>query len=651
MLRALRAGFTRTAGRGAGAPAAGLLFLAALLVTGLIYSGGLRGPLLLDDIPNLSALLDGRGLEAGGWRAFVVSGSGALGRPVAMGSFLFNALTSGNDVAAWKWTNVMLHLLVGVVIFWLSAHLWCVGRRRPDAPCWYVGLLLGAVWLLHPLQVSTVLYTVQRMTQLSALFVFAGLLAYVMGRKAQIEGRAGYVPFASCFLVFLPLAMFSKENGVLLIPLVLVTELCLFRFRAGVPVRRVFATLFALFVALPLVAGLVLLVAQYDELVTRGYLARDFTLGERLLTQFRILFLYIQQLLVPIQQTMGFVHDDIAVSRSLLAPPTTLFSIVGIIGLLVLAWLARRRAPLVGFGILFYFAGHALESSIFPLELAFEHRNYLPSYGVFVALVGAFARFAPTRQLKPAASVTVLLVLATLTVFRVQTWASDFTLLTYTARTHPDSDRVNAVLAERLTQVGRYGKALALLAEREGPGAALQRLYIRCLRDGGLADAEIDAARESFGLFVDHYAASGLMELGRLGIKDVCKFSHERYLRMLAQSLDLTIASSSTRQKLAVYQAQYLWGMNRPEAALEASRRAYAERPDNPIPLLLATEYLLELGRLAEARAEFAKARKVAGESHLPFDELIEEVERKLKSRSLGASGMRSIPDAGSVAP
>jgi protein O-mannosyl-transferase len=57
---------------------------------------------------------------------------------------------------------------------------------------------------------------------------------------------------------------------------------------------------------------------------------------------------------------------------------------------------------LAAFGILFFFAGHRLESTLIPLEPAFENRNYLPSLGLILAAAdligsatGTLARFRP----------------------------------------------------------------------------------------------------------------------------------------------------------------------------------------------------------------------------------------------------------------
>jgi tetratricopeptide (TPR) repeat protein len=46
--------------------------------------------------------------------------------------------------------------------------------------------------------------------------------------------------------------------------------------------------------------------------------------------------------------------------------------------------MAGRKAPLIAYSILFFFINHIIEGSVIPLELVFEHRNYLPSAFVFV---------------------------------------------------------------------------------------------------------------------------------------------------------------------------------------------------------------------------------------------------------------------------
>ncbi len=50
------------------------------------------------------------------------------------------------------------------------------------------------------------------------------------------------------------------------------------------------------------------------------------------------------------------------------------------------AFLLRRRYPLLLLAVLFFLVGHSMESTLIPLEMVYEHRNYLPGMLVCLAL-------------------------------------------------------------------------------------------------------------------------------------------------------------------------------------------------------------------------------------------------------------------------
>src|SRR5690606_18744603 len=89
---------------------------------------------------------------------------------------------------------------------------------------------------------------------------------------------------------------------------------------------------------------------------------RDFTVGERLLTQLRVLPMYIGQVLLPLPDSMTFYYDTYPKSTGWLSPITTLLGGVFLVALAFLAWRLRRGAPLASLGILWFFAGHLLTS-------------------------------------------------------------------------------------------------------------------------------------------------------------------------------------------------------------------------------------------------------------------------------------------------
>jgi tetratricopeptide (TPR) repeat protein len=194
-------------------------------------------------------------------------------------------------------------------------------------------------------------------------------------------------------------------------------------------------------IALPLVLGTIYLATHTGLLNHDG---RPFTFEERILSQPRILWLYIQWLFVPDVSQLGLFHDDIPISKSLFNPVTTTFAILAWIGLLVAALVMRKRWPVFAFAVLFFLAAHALESTIFPLEMVFEHRNYLASVGplfllaYLVTVAGQRTRFPRAIAVLGLALVAVY---AAATFARVENWTSHETFVLASAQNHPGSAR------------------------------------------------------------------------------------------------------------------------------------------------------------------------------------------------------------------
>ena len=315
------------------------------------------------------------------------------------------------------------------------------------------------------------LYIVQRMTSLSALFSVCGLCLYIIGRRRMLTGRHGLSWILTGLLLFGGLGILSKENAVLLPVFMLAIEMTLFRFRtAAGATDKTISAFFLLTVALPAVLVTLLLVFRPETFL--NYSGRGFTLAERLLTEGRVLVFYLQMIIMPSIQELGLYHDDFSISRGLLNPPATLYSLLFLGGLLLLALLMLGKRPLISLGILWFFIGHSLESSIFPLEIAHEHRNYLADYGILLALTSALAQ-APLRHLAPVVRTTLplvfLLPLSYTTWLRSEQWSDNISHALYEARHHPQSHR--AVFA-----AGRIHARLALQGQPDNEAKAFEYL-------------------------------------------------------------------------------------------------------------------------------------------------------------------------------
>jgi hypothetical protein len=443
--------------------------LLVCLVTVVAYWPGLQGTLLLDDVPNLEPLLTWlHGDNSWQW-ALLGNHSGPLGRPLSMLSFMANFATTGDNIFALKLTNLLLHLTCGVLLFVLLRRL-LRHDARLAAQADLAALAIAAVWLLHPLQVSTVVYVVQRMAQLSALFVLLALLAYLHGRELLEAGRirAGIAWLWLACPALTVLAMLSKEIGALVPLFCLVLEAVYF---SG-PSRRPLAVklFFVLSIAIP---GLTvaLWIAHDPQHLLAGYAGRNFTLGERLLTQPRVLFSYLQSILVPGGRNLGVYTDDYIASRGWLTPWTTLPAVLFWVALMGAAMATWRRLPAFTAGVFLYLAGHVLESTIWPLELYFEHRNYLPMFGILLALAGLIeplvawlvAHSPRLRGLLAAALAALLLLLALATNARAWVWAHETLLTQQSLIAHPHSLRARMDTATQLLEAGRAGQAIPIM--------------------------------------------------------------------------------------------------------------------------------------------------------------------------------------------
>lgn len=450
-----------------------LAAIALALLVLLLYWPGLSGPWLFDDHSNLleNSALDFQPEVADEWRtAALSSDSGPLRRPLAMLGFAANAaLGEGLSPLAVKATNLGLHLLGGLLVFGFA-----LSTLRALNPAGgfahrhrWVALLAAALWLLQPLHVSTVLYAVQRMAQLAALGMLAGLWLYVhlRARWAAHGAAPAEVLAGGLWLALLTgVAALGKENGLLLPWLLLAVEVSLFRGRWAGRECPWLARLGGLLLVLPLLLGAVVL-WWAPEFVLGGYAGRDFTVQERLLTQPRLLWQYLYWLVAPAVGEMGLHHDDLPLSTGLLSPWTTAAAIAGwLVWLAVAVWL-RRRLPLLLLAVLLYLIGHAMESSIWPLEMVFEHRNYLPSVGVALllawGLVNGLARLGPLPAV--AVPLALCLVLSGFLFIRTSTWSEELRLAQVNSVNHPASIRarhaVANILLQRFLSPGEHGLA------------------------------------------------------------------------------------------------------------------------------------------------------------------------------------------------
>jgi hypothetical protein len=460
-----------------------LILLAGFAITALVYWPGLHGTWLFDDYPNI---VENAGVQphhasvATLFGAALSSPSSEFKRPLSSLSFAANYLASGLDPYGWKLTNLIVHLLNGLLVFLLARRLLLAadqirpaseatsGNPSGDATgstrAGMLAALIAGGWMLLPINLTGVLYVVQRMESLANLFVLAGLLGYVSGRQRMLrQARGGFALASISVIVATGVGVLAKETAVML-PLYAVTiEWILFGARcAGGDTARIDKRILSLFAAtlvIPLIAGLAWLLPQ---VLSHGdWATRDFTLGTRLLSETRIVLDYIRWTLLPTPQALSFYHDNFSVSTGLLSPWTTLASLVGLIALAALALGLRRRMPLASLGIALFLGCHLLTGTILPLELVYEHRNYFASFGLLLAVVPLLAvpmthfMALPRRVLLGG----MLLLWTTQTAITASSWGNPLLLAETLAARAPDSPRAEYELGRTYVIYSHYNPA------------------------------------------------------------------------------------------------------------------------------------------------------------------------------------------------
>lgn len=404
--------------------------LCALVAVAVMWPGR-GGDFIFDDIPNIvdNVRLHLSSLSADSLKRAAFSYEpGGGSRPLAMLSFALDHWRAGGlDAAVFKETNLLVHALTVFVLAALMRRV-LLAARWPAGRAEWVALGLALAWGVHPLQVSSVLYIVQRMQTLGTLFIVVGLWSYMAARQAQQTGQRS-LSYWLLLLLSAVLGLASKEDTILLPLFTLVLELTVLRFegvggRPSLAWRRGYAA----FVVLGAVACIFVVMPHYWH--AEAYPGRTFSSAERLLTQARVLMMYLGQSLLPPPSNLPFYYDSLVPSRGWLSPPGTLLSVLVLLGLLGWAWHWRSRRPVFAAGVLIFLAGHFLTSNVLNLELAFEHRQQWPLVGVLMASADlaclTLDRLRLSRGLPALLSLLLVVTLSGLTVLRASTWGDPF---------------------------------------------------------------------------------------------------------------------------------------------------------------------------------------------------------------------------------
>ena len=457
------------------------IYFGIIVITCIIlYYPGLSGGFYIDDVmqlQNISFIQNDLSLE--NILEFIgLFSSGPLKRPVSVLSFLIDSKEWPASPGPFLRTNVVIHLLNALALFILLVKIFTHSAEYKKYR-FEIAFLSTAFWLLHPFQVSTVLYIVQRMAMLPVLFTLLGYLAYTDARLKYKDKPNKINIFYLFFSVyfFTILASLSKENGILLLFFIALFEGFIVTKTMKLPPLPIKIKTF-----LYIIPSVFLSTIIFYQFYKSSYYFefKDFSMYERFLSEFRAISKYLYHLFVPQYLTEGLFTDGFKKSLSIINPIQTLFSIVLTISLLVIAWLVKYRNPLLSFSIFSFFIAHILESTLLPLELYFEHRNYMASLFLFLPLSLFLIKISKNNRFNQAFTFLILVYIVGTTHARVKLWGDELRMTTLTLQKYPESRRVAIVAAEANYKSGNTGKAERILfdAKNKINSVYLEQTYL-----------------------------------------------------------------------------------------------------------------------------------------------------------------------------
>jgi len=461
------------------------LILTAVCLTFVAYGRSLNGPLVLDD----THYLDPSKLEGSiGHFRFGV-------RFIPFVSFVLNYMLTGMNPVFFRITNIILHVISACLAFYLASLTMALpsmrdrfGEMPNGGASRSIPLAVCVLFLLHPIQTSAVNYITQRMAIMACMFSFAGFISYVKGGLSRGRKSLFLYGLSALFFVF---AIFSKENAVMVLPMLPLYDLLFLSSFQWKEFKKRFIPLVLLFAALGVMvishlgaagftAKIISVVSRPDQpLGNYGWTGIDiqWTPKEYVLTELRIVSRYIILLLFPNPSWLVFDHANAyPVSTGLLSPVSTFFSLLFLLSLLFLSVRYVKRVPLISFGILWYLVTITLESFIaLGLDPYFEHRNYLPSFGAFLSLasllgyadrlgVGARGSRVAGEGSRRVEGREVVLCIATVLLFlmtfaRNGVWTTDDLLWRDTLRKSPQNPRALTSLSSICLQQQKFREA------------------------------------------------------------------------------------------------------------------------------------------------------------------------------------------------
>ncbi len=371
-------------------------------------------------------------------------------RPIQMITYIINYSLWRLDVQGYHLTNVLLHIMAALSIFWLTFILF--GNR-------FISLFTSALFVVHPIHTEAVSYISGRADSLAALFMLLSFILYI-----KYLDKKNTLLYIFTLLAY-TLALLSRENSLILPALLLLYHYDYSASPAeGGQGGSAFGgrKKFKIKEFLPvLVIGFVYILLRLTILkAPLPHTSGATTLFQRMPGFFVAITNYIRLLFLPFN-----LHMEYGDRLFGLADPRALLGII-IAGLsLIYAFRIRKSNALIFFGVLWFFLTLVVQSNLYPTAAYMaEHWLYLPSIGFFLILANGFKAIQKSRtglNLSYFFIIILLVFYSYLTIRQNNYWREPIAFYKRTLEYAPDSPRVYNDLGIAYHDMGRYREAIA----------------------------------------------------------------------------------------------------------------------------------------------------------------------------------------------
>ena len=395
-------------------------------------------------------------------------------------TFALNYYFDGFRPFGYHLVNLVIHLSTALFLFLLAKTTLLIIKTRghneathaahtaKDTSIFWISAAAALLWAVHPQQVQSVSYIVQRMNSMAALFFIVSLFCYAQGRIRS--GKRAII----CFGISLLSGTFSclsKENAATLPFFILLYEWYFFQ-----DISLDFFKKRIIIFSIAVMSGLGFLLfysINIGDKILSFYNFQPFTLKQRLLTELRVVWFYISQLFYPHPTRLSLEHD-FSLSSSFLDPPITLVAGLSIIIMLTGAIFWAKKHRLLSFCLLWFLGNLIIESSIIGLALVYEHRMYMPSMFLIIGLVYICSHLITWKWAQIFIVLLSIIVLSHWTYQRNIIWGNEYLFGRDAVGKNPDNGRVHYNFAKTLESMKRFDEAIVEYNEtlRVSPGNA-----------------------------------------------------------------------------------------------------------------------------------------------------------------------------------